>query len=243
MTSSTPNSSRPSRASQCISETSTSPTMSSQRSPHSASFRSSLSSYPHSAPKSPLRRIDTLSRHHRAVSQRQCHHGRGHTAVTSAHRRAQLPPRHTQLFRCAVTDDGCRQICDIFKTMRYPPNEVTLSQNALTDIGFQLIVDFIAHRHSSSRLSYPLRPYRVKFEGVIQSRVPLWLRVDHNHIDVQAARTYMAEKEVSVCLARNHQSKKPITAHGTYTKTSTLCCDAQCCVCDEVVDVYNKALS
>ena len=66
----------------------------------------------------------------------------------------------------------------------------------------------------------PLRPYRVKSDGVIQERAPLLLCIDSNHIDgTEAAKAYMQAQGVTVCLALNHKGRsslKKMAAVGTY---------------------------
>eukprot|EP00485_Elphidium_margaritaceum_P012248 CAMPEP_0202708448 /NCGR_PEP_ID=MMETSP1385-20130828/20656_1 /ASSEMBLY_ACC=CAM_ASM_000861 /TAXON_ID=933848 /ORGANISM="Elphidium margaritaceum" /LENGTH=1228 /DNA_ID=CAMNT_0049367423 /DNA_START=306 /DNA_END=3992 /DNA_ORIENTATION=- len=147
-----------------------------------------------------------------------------------------------QLFRNCVDDEGCAQLMSVVRHLKYPPNELHISHNKVRNAGFNAIVDMLSYRHQHRHelLSYPARYYQTPTQHTIQSRVPLWLRVENNQIDVEAATQYMQRQRITHCLANNlsrtHKNKQ---LHAD-TESMAFYCHSQACVPDKVAAVYAR---
>ena len=164
---------------------------------------------------------------------------------------------HTNDFRIStlglhanrLSDSGMAKMCNVFRVLKYPPNELHFANNNLGNEGFKCIMDFIAARKQTRNiLSYPVGPYSVKFGVLLQNRVPLWLRLEHNSdIDIQATAEYMQKVGITVCYAQNWKNKaRDLDAErggggASITKTPSYC-TAQCCIPEENASHYQRAL-
>eukprot|EP01084_Bolivina_argentea_P077086 139770_1 len=130
-------------------------------------------------------------------------------------------------------------MCDVFERMKYSPNEVHLSYNKLTNIAFNATMDYMKSRVDDPHLlSYPQRVYKIKFGPLMQNEAPLWLRMDHNYINVKEAQQYMKSNEISVCYANKYKPKKRLQS----ADKMSVSCDPMHCICPATCNYYQQQL-
>jgi len=109
-----------------------------------------------------------------------------------------------KLYKNQVNDSGAMHVADLIETVKYPITEIHLSHNLITIKSARAI--FSSIRRQDQALKYPCLP--INAPPSCKKPVPLWLRLEHNFIDLLLARQSINELRIRDCSAESHKNRK-----------------------------------
>jgi len=131
--------------------------------------------------------------------------GVSHFCEALLHDRIQIDS--LKLYKNQINDEGALHVARLIENVKYPITEIHLSHNLIMIKSARAI--FSAIRRVGKDLKYPCLP--INAPPSCTKPVPLWLRLEHNFIDLLLARQALNELKIKDCGAESHKVRKTAT--------------------------------